>query len=125
MCLIGLLGYQFYYFIISGVFIGWGIATILGAPVRYIMINEFPESERATGQGLININTSTGQLIGGALIGAIIASVGAGVAAYEFAYLTLAISAVILTFLSLGLKGRVAEKEEMNQAKKIESRDKK
>lgn len=105
----GFLGYKFFFFIVSGILIGSGIATLLGAPVRYIMINEFPESERASGQGLININTSMGQLVGGALIGAIIASMGGGADAYGFAYIILATIAVILTFMTLGLRGRSAE----------------
>lgn len=103
----GLYGYQFNYFILSGIFIGVGLSSLLGAPVRYIMINEFPEEERATGQGLININSSTGQLIGGALIGAIIASMGGDKSAYGFAYICLAFSAVILTFLTFGLRKEV------------------
>lgn len=105
----GLWGNHFSIFILSGILIGWGIAALLGAPVRYIMINEFPESERASGQGLININTSTGQLVGGALIGAVIASMGGDVGAYEFAYIILAFSAIILTIMALGLKGRADE----------------
>lgn len=105
----GLYGYEFYYFILSGILIGVGLSSLLGAPVRYIMLNEFPVTERAAGQGLININSSTGQLIGGALIGAIIASMGGGVDAFGFAYIFLAFTAVILTLLTLGLKGRVAE----------------
>ncbi len=109
----GFYGYQFHYFILSGIFIGVGLSALLGAPVRFIMLNEFPVSERAAGQGLININSSTGQLIGGALIGAIIASMGGDVSAYGFAYICLAISAVILTFLATGLKGRSAELEMM------------
>lgn len=88
---------------------GLGLSSLLGAPVRYIMINEFPESERATGQGLININTSFGQLIGGAMVGAIIASMGGDINAYECAYIFLAFSAVTLTLLSLDLKSRIAE----------------
>ncbi|OPY29880.1 MAG: Major Facilitator Superfamily protein [Methanobacterium sp. PtaU1.Bin242] len=104
-----IIGYQFSFFILSGLLIGLGLSSLLGAPVRYIMINEFPESERASGQGLININTSTGQLVGGALIGAVIASMGEGIVAYESAYLILAVSAFLITFLALGLKGRSAE----------------
>lgn len=102
-------GYQFSFFILSGLLIGLGLSSLLGAPVRYIMINEFPESERASGQGLININTSTGQLVGGALIGAVIASMGECIVAYESAYFILAVSAFLITFLALGLKGKSAE----------------
>ncbi len=106
-------GYYFYYFILSGVLIGLGLSALLGAPVRYIMLNEIAESDRASGQGLININTSAGQLIGGTLIGTILASLGGGVNAYQSAYFLLAITAFILTFIALGLKGRRAELETM------------
>ncbi|MCE5214894.1 MAG: MFS transporter [Methanobacterium sp.] len=112
--ILGIFGNQFFFFIISGIFIGLGIATLLGAPVRYIMINEFPESERASGQGLININTSIGQLVGGALIGAIISSMGGNMSAYGFAYIVLGCSAIILTLMALGLKGRADELKKMN-----------
>jgi EmrB/QacA subfamily drug resistance transporter len=107
--ILGLFSYQLIFFIISGVFIGLGIATLLGAPVRYIMINEFPISDRASGQGLVNINTSTGQLVGGALIGTIITSMGGNTGAYGFAYIILGFSAIILTLIALGLKSRADE----------------
>ncbi len=106
-------GYNFIYFITSGVLIGLGLSALLGAPVRYIMLSEFSESDRATGQGLININTSIGQLIGGTLIGIVLASLGAGVNAYQSAYLLLAITAIILTLMALSLKGRRSEQATM------------
>ncbi|MGA2675329.1 MAG: MFS transporter [Methanobacterium sp.] len=107
------LGYYFFYFILSGIFIGLGLSALLGAPVRYIMLNEVSKSYRASGQGLININTSVGQLIGGTLIGAVLASFGGDVNAYEFAYYLLAIAALILTIIALGLKGRRSEMKTM------------
>lgn len=102
-------GYQFNFFIMSGILIGLGLSALLGAPVRFIMLNEFPVSERAAGQGLINISTSIGQLIGGTIVGAIIASMGSSVNAFGFAYLFLAISALLITLLAFGLKGRTDE----------------
>jgi EmrB/QacA subfamily drug resistance transporter len=113
LLIFGLFGYQFLFFVLSGILIGWGLSALLGAPVRFIMLNEFPESERASGQGLININTSGGQLVGGALMGAVIASIGGGAGAYGSAYLILAVSAFILTSIALGLKGRAAELKTM------------
>ncbi|HTX61331.1 MAG TPA: MFS transporter, partial [Methanobacterium sp.] len=107
LLIFGLLGFQIYFFILSGIFIGLGLSSLLGAPIRYIMLKEFPVSDRAAGQGLININSSVGQLIGATLVGAIIASMGNGVSAYEFAYIILALTALIITFLSFGLKGRM------------------
>ncbi len=105
------LGNYFFYFILSGIFIGLGLSALLGAPIRYIMLNEVSESYRASGQGLININTSVGQLIGGTLIGAVLASLGGGLNAYKSAYFLLAIAALIITIIALGLKGRKAELE--------------
>lgn len=111
LLIFGYMGFDFIFFALSGILIGLGLSALLGAPVRYIMINEFPESERATGQGLVNINASAGQLLGGALIGAVLASLGGGVTAFGSAYLFLAVAAIILTIMTLGLKGKRAELE--------------
>jgi EmrB/QacA subfamily drug resistance transporter len=109
LIILGLGGPKFIYFIISGLFIGLGLSALLGAPIRYIMLNEFPVNERAAGQGLVNICTSTGQLIGGAFIGALISSMGNGISGYEFTYLFLSFTSVIITLIALNLKGRAAE----------------
>ena len=115
LLIFGTTGYNFSFFVLSGILIGLGLSALLGAPVRYIMINEFPESERASGQGLLNINASAGQLIGGALIGAVLESLGGGVTAFGSAYLFLAGSAIILTIMALGLKGKRTELEMMER----------
>ena len=62
---------SFYIFILGGILIGVGMSTAIGSPPRYIMLVESPPRERASGQAIINIITSAGQLIGGALIGAL------------------------------------------------------
>jgi EmrB/QacA subfamily drug resistance transporter len=113
----GVVGYQFSFFVLSGIFIGLGLSALLGAPVRFIMLNEFPVYERAAGQGLININTSIGQLIGGTIVGAIIASMGSSTSAYGFAYLFLSFTALLITIMAFGLKGRIAELKMMVEPK--------
>lgn len=100
---------NFVYFIISGAMIGFGLSSLLGAPVRYIMLNETRKSERASGQALININTSMGQLIGGALVGAFIASQGMGLAGYQAAYIFIGLLAILMVLLAFGLKNKVDE----------------
>ena len=97
---------SFYMFIISGAIIGIGLSSVLGSPLRYIMLSESPASKRAAGQALININSSVGQLIGGALIGAVIASQGSSAQGYQSAYIVIGIVALIMTILTLGLKKR-------------------
>jgi len=104
MFLLGFLGTNFTIFIAAGVCIGSGLASLLGAPIRYIVLNEAPAAERAASQGVITIATGVGQLVSGALIGAVAASQGGGVEGYSFSYLFVGAAALILVLLSLGLK---------------------
>lgn len=97
---------SFYGFIISGVITGLGLGTVLGSPLRYIMLSESPPEKRASGQALINFNSSTGQLIGSALIGAVIGSQGGKLIGYQSAYLVVAVAAIIMVILTIGLKTR-------------------
>jgi len=96
-------------FIVAGALIGLGLSALLGAPVRYIMLNEAPAADRTAAQGAITLFTSIGQLISGAAVGAVAASQGGGVAGYSAAYLVIGGIAIALTLLALGLKGHAAE----------------
>ena len=109
MILLGLTATSLGLFIVAGAVIGLGLAALLGAPLRYIMLNEAPASERAAAQGLMALNTSMGQMLSGAIVGAIAASQGGGVPGYSAAFLVIGGVAVILTALTLGLKNRAAE----------------
>lgn len=91
--------------------VGLGLSSLLGATLRYIMLNEAPVSDRAAAQGILTIFTSMGQLMGGALVGAIVASRGGGVPGYAAAYLVLGAVALLLAVAALGLKGRAEELE--------------
>ena len=96
-------------FILSGALIGLGLSALLGAPMRYIVLNEAPAEDRGSAQGVLTVFTGVGQLISGALIGAAAASAGGGVEGYSSAYLIIALVSVVLIGLSFGLKGRAAE----------------
>lgn len=89
---------------LAGILIGLGLAALLGAPLRYIMINEAPASDRAAAQALVSLITKIGQMLTGALIGAIAASLGGGVNGFQAAFRVLTIFVVLLFFLSQGLK---------------------
>lgn len=97
----------------AGVLVGLGLASLLGAPIRYIMINEAPAEDRAAAQAVVTVFTSVGQLVGAAVIGAVAQSAGGGVEGYSTAYLTIGIVAVALFAAVWGLKGRAAEQETM------------
>jgi MFS family permease len=105
---------NFYLFILSGVVIGVGLATVLGSPLRYIMLTESPSDKRAAGQALINFNASAGQLVGGVLIGAVIGSQADKLVGYQSAYILIAFLAIDMMLLTLGLKNRVKQLETMN-----------
>lgn len=107
------LGGSFYLFILSCMVIGLGLSSVLGSPLRYIMLSESPANQRAAGQALININSSVGQLVGGALIGAVIASQGGSSMGYQSAYILIGCIAIVMTLLTLGLKKRKEQLETM------------
>lgn len=114
--MLGFFPKSLFIFILSGVLIGVGMSTAIGSPPRYIMLLESPPQERASGQGVLNIITSIGQLIGGALIGAFIGSYAGKLIGYEYAYIFIGIAAIIMTIFAINLKNK------QEQLKTIENR---
>jgi EmrB/QacA subfamily drug resistance transporter len=116
MTLLGLFATNLSLFIVSGVLIGLGLSTLLGAPLRYITLNEAKASERSVAQGVISIFTSAGQMVGGALVGAIAASrtqtMGAA-AGYSLAFLIMGIISLVLVGVAFMLKNRAAEQNQV------------
>jgi EmrB/QacA subfamily drug resistance transporter len=108
MLVLGLLGAQLWAFYVASTLIGLGLASLLGAPIRYIMLNEAPPEDRTAAQGAVTVFTGVGQLISGALVGAVAASGGGGISGYTLAYLVSGGVALLLLPLALGLRRRVA-----------------
>jgi EmrB/QacA subfamily drug resistance transporter len=119
MIVVGLLDIDLVVFYLAAILTGFGLASLLGASLRYVMLNEAPAADRAAAQGALSLFTSIGQLLGGATVGAVAASRGGGVPGYQAAYLAVAAVALLLTLLSLALKGRT---EEMATARRNQSR---
>lgn len=115
MFMLGLLANNLWLFILAGILIGLGMSALLGAPMRYIMLNEARVSERSVAQGVLAVFASAGQLIGSTLTGAIAAShtqgAGSGAAGYTLAFLVLGGFSLVLVLLSMLLKNRAAELE--------------
>jgi EmrB/QacA subfamily drug resistance transporter len=107
-------------FFVAIILIGLGLSALLGAPIRYIMLNEAPAEDRAVAQALITIFTGVGQLFSGASVGAIVASAGGGVAGYSAAYGIIGIVAILLLFLSTFLKSRALERATMTENKSVQ-----
>jgi EmrB/QacA subfamily drug resistance transporter len=109
LLMVGALPISLVLFYVAGAMVGLGLSWLLGAPLRYIMLNEAPRSQRAAAQAALALSTRVGQLIGGALVGAIAASRGGGATGYQEAFLAVGIIAVACFVLAFGLKTRPAE----------------
>lgn len=96
-------------FYASGILIGVGLAALLGSSLRYVMLNEAPPTQRGAAQGILTLFTSTGQLLGAAAAGAMVASRGGQVAGYDLAFNTIGAAMLLLAAVSIFLKGRQAE----------------
>ncbi len=99
----------------GGTAIGIGMAGLLGSSLRYIMLAEAPAADRGAAQGVLTVFISVGQLTGSAILGAVIASAGRGVAGYSVAFWMVAAGLGLLTLASLGLRSRAGERRRMAQ----------
>lgn len=88
---------------------GIGIGVLLGASLRYILLNEAPAEERGAAQGVLTVFISIGQLIGAVLLGAVTAARGGDVAGYAAAFLIVGVLMALLFIASFGLKSRAEE----------------
>lgn len=112
--MLGLFSANIALFIIACALIGLGLSALLGAPLRYIMLNESSKEERSVAQGIVAVFASTGQLLGSALTGSIAASFSLtrGIASgYSLAFLVTGFVGLILFGLSFLLKNRASELE--------------
>ncbi len=96
-------------FIVATMISALGSAGLVGAPIRWTILNESRPDERAAAQGLLSNITSVGRLMGAATVGATIASKGGGVPGYQSAFIGAAILGSLLFLLSMTLKSRRAE----------------
>ncbi|WP_298815663.1 MFS transporter [Chloroflexus sp.] len=97
-------------FYVAALVAGLGLAILLGAALRYILLNEVPVHERAAAQGLLTVTMGSGQLLGAVLVGLIAAAGGGAVTGYGLAFLAIGVGIFLLTAAALGLKDRAAER---------------
>ncbi len=97
-------------FVVGGIIGGFGFAALLGAPLRYIVLNEALPADRGTAQGLLTVFLAVGQLSGAALIGGVAASQGGGTPGYQLALLILGGLTALLAVAGFGLKSRAIER---------------
>ena len=109
MLLVGVLPPTLTFFYLAGIIIGLGLAALLGSSLRYVMLNEAPPDQRGAAQGILTLFTSMGQLLGAAIVGAVVASHGGGIHGYDVAFEMLGVFMLLLAAASLALKSRQAE----------------
>lgn len=98
-------------FILGQLASGLGLSALLGAPLRYVVMHEAGEAQRAAAQGLLAVVLSIGQLTGTALVGAIAASRGVGTpAGFQAGFIAIGAVMAAAVFVGVGLKGRAEEK---------------
>ena len=95
-------------FYLAGGAIGFGLSGLLGAPLRYITLQEAGNERRGAGQGLLTLFLSIGQLVGAAAIGGMVASSASELGGYKRALLAVAVACCIALMLSMALRGRVS-----------------
>lgn len=96
-------------FILSGALVGLGLSALLGAPIRYVTLNETTAAERSAAQGLVATFTSMGQLVGAAVVGAVAASGATAAAGLNAAFGLVGGLGLVLLAAALLLKSRAVE----------------
>lgn len=96
-------------FIVFSALFGLGLSALLGAPIRYITLNETTAEDRSAAQGMVTTLTSIGQLVSAALVGAVATSFGGTAQGYDLSFLGIGLVTVALVVVALLLKGRAVE----------------
>jgi len=101
-------------FIGGGMVVGVGIAALLGAPLRYVVLEEARAEDRASTQGLLNIFLAIGQLGGAAVVGAVATSAGGGDVGYQLAIGVLAAITLLIGFVALAMRDAQRQPDSLN-----------
>ena len=106
-------------FIVAGMIGSGGMASVMGAPLRIVVLDHCEARERGSAQGLLSNFTSVGRLVGAAAVGAIAASFGGGGPGYQKAFVVLSVLGLALAALALVLRPAVKPRA----AARVETRE--
>ena len=113
MLLIGV-GSNLPQFYVASILTGMGLASLLGAPLRYIMLNEASVAKSASAQGVLTLLVSIGQLSGGVFVGAVAQHRGDGTADYQTAFAWVGALGLLLTLTAFLLKAQNKERGDIS-----------
>jgi EmrB/QacA subfamily drug resistance transporter len=97
-------------FYAASILIGIGLACLLGAPLRYLILNEAPPSRTATTQGTLTLLIGLGQLLGGMLMAVVAEHRSENVVNYQTAFALMSGLGLSLTLGAFLLRAREKEK---------------
>lgn len=97
-------------FLAGEVAVGLGLASLVGAPLQYIVLNAAGVEYRGAAQAVVNLFRGVGRLVGATLVGAIVASHAATLGGYHSGFAALSIFVMAGAASALGLRGREAER---------------
>jgi multidrug resistance protein len=103
---LGLTGATSTGFFISTMALAFGIPALIGAPLRYIMLEEAPPQQRSSAQGMTSTVIAIGQLFGSAFLGTVATSHGGGVHGYMMVYIVQGFFTIVFLILALMLKNK-------------------
>lgn len=104
-------GTNIVWFVVGQLLSGLGLAALLGAPLRYVVLNEARPEERGSAQGLLVVVLSIGQLSGAALVGAIASAVATDrPEGFQQGFLVIGVIMAATVVVGFGLKSRAAER---------------
>lgn len=112
MFLISRTGSSMLVYCVASVLIGLGLSSLLGAPIRYVTLNETTPEERSSAQGLVTTFTSIGQLLSAAVVGAVAAS-SPGLAGISGAFAMIGVLGIVLLLAALFLRARAPETDDV------------
>lgn len=96
-------------FLLASIISGIGSSGLVGAPIRYIVLAETGNEDRASAQGLLSVTSSIGRLIGASVVGAVATSMGGGVIGYQAAFAGLVVLGIVIMFTAMTLNSRQTE----------------
>ncbi len=91
-------------FFASTMIVGFGLSILLGAPARYIINRETNNQNRAIGQSVLTVFTSSGLLTSAALAGALIAGLGGGMEGLSITFAAFGLLSIFAILVSSLLK---------------------
>jgi MFS family permease len=100
----------------AGALVGLGMSALLGAPLRYIALQEAGQERRAAGQALLTLCISIGQIAGAAAVGGIVGSTVQALGGYRRSLLAFAAVCALALLLSVALRGKVAPSGALREA---------